>query len=278
VSAFKPNRANQAAGGILLLLLAGVMWIYGYAGEIRNATTKNYPTTGLAGTTYTQTILGNLYVVGSIFVVIGFGLLLTYFKRGTFSALFTSILVASLTTAVSPILQKFWFNVLITNFQGATPTPTDPSRFLQYSLGGTNIFVDYYNLRIVLANTIAQLVSALALFGRLNPGQIIINSIGFNFCWNLNYFLCALLALRSPDIRIVDDYQITSIYLFAACYGIVASLLLRPPPADNTSEFGSTSNSTVTAHLGTFFLFLAFCTTSPLLMAKYSVSSVNSET
>lgn len=32
VTVVKPNRANQAAGALLLLLLAGVFWIYGYAG------------------------------------------------------------------------------------------------------------------------------------------------------------------------------------------------------------------------------------------------------
>jgi hypothetical protein len=136
VTLVKPNRSNQAAGAILLLVLAGVLWVYGFAGEIRNPTTKSYPTTGLTSSTPTQTVLGSLYIMASIFVVIGFGLLLSYFKRATFSALFTSIITVSLTVIVSPIFQKFWFNIFITNFNGATPTPNDPSRFLQYSLGG----------------------------------------------------------------------------------------------------------------------------------------------
>lgn len=32
VTVHKPNRANQAAGALLLLLLTGVFWIYGFAG------------------------------------------------------------------------------------------------------------------------------------------------------------------------------------------------------------------------------------------------------
>jgi hypothetical protein len=32
VTVHKPNRANQAAGALLLILLAGVLWIYGFAG------------------------------------------------------------------------------------------------------------------------------------------------------------------------------------------------------------------------------------------------------
>jgi hypothetical protein len=268
-----PNRANQAAGGILLVVMAGVFWIYGFAGEVRNATTKNLPTTGLTGSQNTQTVLGNLFVLTAIFVVIGFGLLLSYFKRATFSALFVSIFTVSLTAIVSPILQKLWFNIFITNFQGAAPALTDPSRFMQYSLGGSTIYLDYYNLKIMLANSIAQLVTILALFGRLNPAQIIVNSVGFNFCWNLNYFLCALLATNSPDLRIYDDYQINCVYLFAACYGLIASLLIRQPTTPLTPEFSSNNNSTVTAHLGTFFLFLAFCVTTTLYTVKYTVSS-----
>lgn len=277
VTVSKPNRANQAAGAILLLVLAGVLWVYGYAGEIRNATTKLYPTTGLTSTTPTQTVLGNLYIIASIFVVIGFGLLLSYLKKATFSALFTSIITVSLTAILSPIFQKFWFNIFITNFNGATPTPSDPSRFLQYSLGGQYIYIDFYSLRIAMANSIAQLVTALALFGKLNPAQIVLNSVGFNFCWNLNYFLCAFLAINSPDSRFMDDYQINGIYLFAACYGIIASLILRQPVTSTTVEFSSSSNSAVTAHLGTFFLFLAFCATTPFYTTKYTVSSSESE-
>jgi hypothetical protein len=215
--------------------------------------------------------------LASIFVVIGFGLLLSYFKRATFSALFTSIVTVSLTVIISPIFEKFWFNVFITNFNGATPTPNDPSRYLQYSLGGQYIYLDFYNLRIVMANAISQLVTALALFGRLNPAQIVLNSFGFSFCWNLNYFLCAFLATDSPDLRFMDDYQITSIYLFAACYGIIASLLLKQPATSTAVEFSSSSNSAVTAHLGTFFLFLAFCATTPFFTAKYTTTGSESQ-
>lgn len=218
-------------------------------------------------------MLGDLLILACIFVVIGFGLLLSYFKRATFSALYISIITVSLTIIVSPIFQKFWFNIFITDFNGATPTPKDPSRLMQYSMGGTYIYLDLYNLRVALANSIAQLVTALALFGRMNPVQVIINSFGFNFCWNLNYFLCAFLAIDSPDSRIYDDYQINSIYLFAACYGLIASFFLRQPATALTPEFSSSNNSTVTAQIGTFFLFLAFCATSTLYTTKYTVGS-----
>jgi hypothetical protein len=262
--------ANQASGGILLLLMIGFFWIYGFQSQIRNAQTKNYPTTGLAATQQTQSILGNLYILATIFVVIGFGLLLSYFKKATYSALFMSIFTVSFTIILSPILSKFWFNIFITNFQGKALTPSDPTRFLQYSLGGIPIYLDFYNLRIALANSISQLVACLALYGKLNAGQIIVNSIGFNFFWNLNYFLCSFLVMNSPDSRFFDDYQISNVYLFAASYGIISSLLLNNPPSLIT-EFSSNFNSSVTAHIGTFFLFLSFCATTTMYSLKFSV-------
>jgi hypothetical protein len=174
-------------------------------------------------------LLGNLYIIATIFVVIGFGLLLAYFKKSTAGALLTSIFTVSFTLLFSPIFEKFWFNVFITNFQGKAPNPTDPTRFMQYSLGGQNIYLDYYNLRIALANSISQLVVVLGLFGRLNPAQIILNSLSFNFLWNLNHFLCAFLVTYSPDSRFFDDYQISNVYLFGATYGIVVSFIIKAP-------------------------------------------------
>jgi hypothetical protein len=269
------HRSNRATGGIILLALFGVYWVYGWAGEIRNASTPNYPTTGLTTTPRAQTILGGLFIVDAIFVVIGFGLLLAYFKRATVMAIATSISVVSATVILSPIFQKFWFNVFITNFRGSTITTADPTRMYQYSLGGLWVYLDYYNLRIALANAIAQLVVILGVFGRLNATQLVFHSILFNFAWNLNHFLNVLLVRNSPDLRFFDDYQISNVYLFAATYGIVLSFFVRSPPTAETSDFSSTANSSILAHIGTFFLFLAFCATTTMFSAKYTFVNVD---
>ena len=268
---------NRASGAFILVLLFGILWVYGFAGEIRYAGTSGYPTTGLSGTstskTQTQSILGNLYIIDTIFVVIGFGLLFAYFKKTTFTALFIPLFITSLTAILSPIFQKFWFNVFITNFSGMANVSTGTDRFYQYSLGGLSVYLDYYNLRIALANVISQLVVFLAVFGRVSYGQIIMHSFGFNFVWNLNHFLCVLLAGTSPDSRLFDDYQISNVYLFAACYGLLVALLLNKPPTAQTADFSSTSNSAVLAHLGTFFLFLSFCATTTLFSIKSTLST-----
>lgn len=227
----KPNRANQATGALVLIALFGTFWIYGFGGEIRNAATAGLPTSGIntPPVPNTQTLLGDLYIVSTIFVVLGFGLILTYFKKGTASALLTVLFIVSYTAILSPILQKFWFNVFITDFQGAAPTNLDPSRLYKYSLGGLFVYLDFYNLRIALANAIGQLIVIMGVLGRLSLAQLVLHSTLFNLCWNLNHFLCLLLSTDSPDSRFFDDYLITSVYLFSATYGLVLIVLFKGP-------------------------------------------------
>lgn len=213
-----------------------------------------------------------LLVLSAVFTVIGFGLLLAHFNKSTFLAITASLFTVSLTAILSPILSKFWFNIFLGDFTGSASTPANPARLAYFSFGGTPVFLDFYNLKVAMANSIAQLVALLALYGRLNPAQLFFNSIGFNFAWNLNHFLCCFLTTASPDPRLFDDYQISNVYLFAAAYGLVASSLISSP-LTAISQFRTSKNSEVLAHLGTFFLFLAFAATSTLYPLKFSKGS-----
>lgn len=204
-------------------------------------------------------------------MIIGFGLLFTYFNKNIFTGLFTSIFTVSITVIITPFFEKFWYNVFITNFNGDALTPTNPTRLIDYSLGGIPIYLDYYNLKIVIANSISTLITSMSFYGRLNPIQIITNIIGFNFTWNLCYFLCCLLVKNSPDNRLFDDYQISNIYVFAAIYGIIANLIIGFPSI-KIQYFQSSKNSQLTAHVGVFFLFLAFATTSTMYPLKFALA------
>ena len=66
----------------------------------------------------------------------GFGLLFCQFKKNTLTAMFTPLFIVSFTTIISPIFQKFWFNVFFTDFNGTVPASQDPSRLYQLSLAG----------------------------------------------------------------------------------------------------------------------------------------------
>jgi hypothetical protein len=104
---------NRATGVVLMVLIIGVFFIYGWGSEIRLVTTSALsPHINFTS----QTIYGNLFILSSIFTVLGFGLLLTYFKSASASGLFMSLFIVSFTIITSPFLQKFWFNVFITDF------------------------------------------------------------------------------------------------------------------------------------------------------------------
>jgi hypothetical protein len=255
--------SNRAAGAMVLVIMFGILWVYGWASEVRLTTTSSSPVSLTS-----QTIYGNLFILASVFTVIGFGLLLSYFKNATVTALFTSIFIVSFTIILSPILQKFWFNIFITNFQGGTVASTGPDRFIVLSLGGIDINIDFYNLRLSLANSISQLIGLLALFGRLSPSQIVLGSLLCNLAWNLNHYLCVLLLQISPDNRLFDDYLINSVYLFGGAYALMASSLVHKTHKREDKDYSD--RSAVLAQIGTFFLFLSFCASTTLYVPKFT--------
>jgi hypothetical protein len=191
--------------------------------------------------------------------------------------IFIAVFTASITFIISPILQKFWFNVFMSNFHGLAPNtaepPTSEWRFWLYSLGGKEIYLDWINLKIISSNSIAQLLAFLIFHGRMNISQIVVNTLGFNIIWTLNLFLCAHLSTISPDKRIFDDYQINAVYLFAFVYSsVISRFFLKKPKTEETTSYSSSGHSAVIAHLGAFFLFIGFSSTTLLFSLKYTGS------
>jgi TM2 domain-containing membrane protein YozV len=123
-------------GLFVLITLIGVFWVYGFGSEIRYANEAENKITGLGTTQQKQTLFGNLQVLASVFAIIGFGLLFSHFKKNTFTAVFTPLFIVSFTTIISPIFQKFWFNVFFTDFKGTVNPSFDPTRLYQLSLSG----------------------------------------------------------------------------------------------------------------------------------------------
>jgi len=174
-----------------------------------------------------------------------------------------------MTVLISPIIQKFWYNIFITNFKGAVPLNTSTDGFMFQSFGGQDIYVDFYNLRVMLAAAISQMVVVLAVIGRVSLVDVVLNSIFFNFSWNLCRFLCVKLESISPDPRIFDDYAINNVWIFGAFYGVIWALLLRKPTTSSTGSYSSSPMGVILASLGTFFLFLSFAITLMLHRPKY---------
>lgn len=47
-----------------------------------------------------------------VFTLLGFGLLLSFLKYGTWSGMATALMVVSVNIQLGLLMQKFWFNVL----------------------------------------------------------------------------------------------------------------------------------------------------------------------
>jgi hypothetical protein len=93
------------------------------------------------------------------------------------------------------------------------------------------MYISYYNLKIAMLNAISQLVMFTALIGRFSVMQIAATSLFYNFSWNLCHMLCVSIQRGSPDARIFDDFAISNVYLFAACFGLVVTWLIKAPPS-----------------------------------------------
>jgi hypothetical protein len=257
---------NRIIGLTLLVALFAAFWVYGWAGEIALVQITTQP-----NNVTSQVIYGKLLILSGVFTVIGFGLLLAYFKQMGAVALLLSLFVVSFTIITSPLVSKFWFNVFLSDFIGKTFTTDNPDRFFLQSFGGLTIFLDLYNLKVAFANCISQLVMLLGVFGRVSMAQVVFNTILYNITWNLCHFLCALLQTNGPDTRIFDDYQISNVYLFAACYSLAVALLL---PSHSRKTLPHSSSSIILALTGTFFVFMSFCVTSTLFPLKFTPGQV----
>ena len=257
---------NRLFGVLILIIFVGLCFIYGFEGKIRYIDNSS-----IIATPNSQFFYGILFVMCCLFVVVGWGLLLSFFKKSTASGLLISLFTVCFTMVIAPPIQKWWFNVLVGGFGTYIFDDTQsPRRMLYRSLEGSNVQLDFYNLKLVLASSISQLVVAMAIFGKMNAVQVILHSMLYNFMWTFNFFLCVVLQENGPDDRLFDDYQISMVYLFGACYGLMASLVNSKPPL--VEQFSSTRQSALLSALGAFFMFLSFATTSVFFSLKFSAT------
>lgn len=242
--------------------MGGVFWIYGWASEYHAVTNDSFPVNST-----TQSLYVGLLILTTIFTVIGFGLLLMYFKKTSESALFSSLFIVSFTMIISPIFHKYWYNIFITDFSGTFIKTNDTRYLFNQSMGGTNILLNLYNIKYSLITSISQLVVLLGLLNKLSAIQLVTFSFFYNFAWSLNHYLLVNIQNKSPDVRLFDDYSIASVYLFGAAFGFIAMLLVKKPNSDD-NQIESSDHSAIFAHVGAFFLFLAFCATTILYPQK----------
>lgn len=56
-------------------------------------------------------------IIMLLFVIVGFGMLLSIYRFGTLLGITTALVVVGMSVQIGPILQKFFFNIFCDGFQ-----------------------------------------------------------------------------------------------------------------------------------------------------------------
>lgn len=78
---------------------------------------------GLAGSFYVEPIANDTtytevygVILLALFVLVGFGMLMSLYRFGSWLGMTTAIIVVAISIQLAPLLQKFWFSVFISSF------------------------------------------------------------------------------------------------------------------------------------------------------------------
>lgn len=105
-------------GFFIIALQIGMLFAYGFTGKFSYFGTVG----GIPNFSFTfETLTLPMYFFMGLFAV-GLGLMLSFFGRGTALGLGTTIFAIALNIQLSPLLQKFWFDVFVGDFNRTTPS------------------------------------------------------------------------------------------------------------------------------------------------------------
>lgn len=198
---------------------------YGLSGSFRNDAN---------GLTVLRTEIVSIILM-FIFVAVGFGLLLNIYRFGNWLGSTTAIVILAISIQLSPLMQKFWFSVIITGFGSRTITVKGTPEATFWSFyANNNIESSPLLLRTTLLSCISIMVCMSAVVGRVNLSQIVKFVAFFQIFWACNYFLLIWFLVIHQDHNLAeyspyffDMFGNTYVYLFAAAFGLPFSALLR---------------------------------------------------
>jgi hypothetical protein len=162
--------------------------------------------------------------------VLGFGLLLVYYRFSIKQNIITCIIVCAVNAQMGPLLQQFWYNVFISGFnKGYTPSNTTI-----FTLTGDTAYLDVKNItlgfvRISTYTSISLLVALSSVASRIGAVNTLVASIIFNIGFNLNYYLNFLIYYSTGTNEttnfIMDDFQGSRVFMFGAGFGLALLLI-----------------------------------------------------
>lgn len=170
------------------------------------------------------------YILTNALAVLGFGLLLVYFRFGIKQTLVIALIVCSINAQLGPLMQQFWYNVFVNGF------------YSNYGIDSTNAFKlvrdtatnDVKNItlgfvRISTYCSISLLVALSSVIGKIGMVNTLISTILFNIGFNLNYYLNFMIYYRpgtsTVTSYIMDDFQGSRVFMFGAGFGLALLIL-----------------------------------------------------
>ena len=283
------NATGRVFGVLALMLQIGMLFAYGFEGSLLNE--------GILGTTPTSTPVTVAsqflieYVLMAAFALLGFGLLLSFLKYGTWSGMATALLVISVNIQLGLLFQKFWFNIFTNGFGNQqdianaillnnNPVVTTNNAFAEFfdQHQFVNIQPNVTILRITLMNTISCLVAFLGFIGRIGLLETFLTTVSFNVGWNLAYYLNFNLHwARSPSPIAFDDMGTDTVYLFGSFFALFMMIILACKPAVREENKAYVMNriSGLLGLLGTAFVFATFALTGHNYPVRFNNLSNN---
>ena len=131
--------------------------------------------------------------------------MLCFFNYSLKQALIITLLVISINSQFSPLLQKFWENVFLNGFSENT----------------SKIELSFEFTRISTFCSISILVGLSSVIGQIGYLTCLGSIVWFNIGFFLNYYLSALI-LRDLEqtVRLFDDFNGSRIFMFASGFGL----------------------------------------------------------
>ncbi len=170
------------------------------------------------------------YILTNALAVLGFGLLLVYFKHSIRQTLVIALLVCSINAQLGPLLQQFWYNVFINGFYSTYGIPTNTT-FKLISDTATND-VKNFTLGFVRISTycsISLLVALSGVIGKIGLVNTLLSTFLFNIGFNLNYYLNYAICYKNGSgttiSYIMDDFQGSRVFMFGAGFGLALLIL-----------------------------------------------------
>jgi len=234
------NAKGRVFGVLALLLQIGILFAYGFQSSLLNEGNTNSATVPTDSTAEVTTQFLIQYILMAVFSLIGFGLLLSFLKYGTWSGMATALLVISVNIQLGLLLQKFWFIVFTNSFGNNNDIASDFRVNNNPVVSTVNSVAEFFDqhqfidvqpnvttFRIALMGTISCCVAFLGFIGKIGLLESFLTAVSFAVGWNLSYYLnFNIQYARSTNRVLFDDFGTDNVYLFGSFFALFFMIIL----------------------------------------------------